>query len=57
VQKTAARERGRPLLVDLHPGYLVLRLKGTQASLADFARARFLVAGQKALPKSGGRPR
>jgi hypothetical protein len=30
VQKTAARERGKPLLVDLHPGYLVLRLKGTR---------------------------
>jgi hypothetical protein len=30
VQKTAASERRRPLLVDLHPGYLVLRLKGTR---------------------------
>ena len=30
VQKTAARERGRPLLVDLQLGYMVLRLTGTR---------------------------
>jgi len=30
VRETAARERGRPLLVELHPGFLALRLKGTR---------------------------
>lgn len=28
VRETAVTERGRPLLVELHPGFLVLRLKG-----------------------------
>ena len=30
VRETAARERGRPLLVELHPGFLAFRLKGTR---------------------------
>jgi len=30
----------------------VLRLKGAQASLADFARARFLIAGQRRCRKA-----
>lgn len=30
LRETAALERGRPLLIELHPGFLVLRPKGTR---------------------------
>jgi hypothetical protein len=30
VRETAATERGRPLLIELHPGFLAIRLKGTR---------------------------
>lgn len=28
IRETALSERGRPILVELHPGFLILRLKG-----------------------------
>ena len=30
VRETAASERGRALLIELHPAFLVIRLKGTR---------------------------
>ena len=30
LRETAVRERGRPLLVELHAGFMALRLKGTR---------------------------
>lgn len=30
LRETATVERGRPLLIELHPGFLVLRPKGTR---------------------------
>jgi hypothetical protein len=30
VRETAVSDRGRPLLIELHPGYVVFRLKGTR---------------------------
>lgn len=30
VRETAVSDRGRPLMIELHPGYVVFRLKGTR---------------------------
>ncbi len=30
VRETAVSDRGRPLLIELHPAYVVFRLKGTR---------------------------
>jgi hypothetical protein len=34
VRETAVSDHGRPLLIELHPGYVVFRLKGTRQRYA-----------------------
>ena len=49
-RETAACYRGRPLLVELHPGYLVLREKGTRRAVTvDYKTA--LEVGYKLLAR------
>jgi hypothetical protein len=33
-RETASTYRGRPLIVELHPGYLILRQKGTRRAVS-----------------------
>ena len=49
-RETAACYRGRPLIVELHPGYLVLREKGTRRAVTvDYKTA--LEVGYKLLAR------
>jgi hypothetical protein len=34
VRETTVRDHGRPLLIELHPGYVIFRLKGTRQRYA-----------------------
>ena len=34
VRETVVSDRGRPLLIELHPGYVIFRLKGTRQRYA-----------------------
>lgn len=44
LRETAALERGRPLLIELHPGFLVLRPKGTRQRWSISYHAVFWMA-------------
>ena len=49
-RETAACYRGRPLIVELHPGYIVLREKGTRRAVTvDYKTA--LEVGYKILAR------
>ena len=34
IRETAVTERGRPIIIELHPGYMILRCKGQQQRVA-----------------------
>jgi hypothetical protein len=67
VRETAAADRGRPLVVELHPGFVVFRLKRTRHRysadwhtlyrFAQRAEAERIVAERKALKQNGRRLR
>jgi hypothetical protein len=67
VRETAAADRGRPLVVELHPGFVVFRLKGTRYRysadwhtlyrFAQRAEAERVVAERKALKQNSRRLR
>lgn len=44
LRETAAVDRGRPLLIELHPGFLVLRPKGTRQRWSISYQAVFWMA-------------
>ena len=49
-RETAARYRGRPLIIELHPGYMNIREKGTRRSVTvDYRTA--LEVGYKLLAR------
>ena len=49
VRETAVTERGRPLLVELHPGFVVLRLKGLRQRWSIAYGSMFWVAVKTAV--------
>jgi hypothetical protein len=67
VRETAAADRGRPLVVELHPGFVVFRLKRTRYRysadwhtlyrFAQRAEAERVVAERKATKKNSRRRR
>jgi hypothetical protein len=67
VRETAVTDRGRTLIVELHPGFVVFRLKRTRYRysadwdtlyrFAQKAEAERIVAERKALKQSGRRHR
>jgi hypothetical protein len=47
-RETASLYRGRPIIVELHPGYLTFRLKGTRKGRFSLSYAAGLEAAIKA---------